>query len=493
MKRNLVLATFLLVSAICDAQIHEAGGPFAPVVKDSIDAWPKDNLRPWSLQECIAYAQVHNIQVQIQELNVSMSQTNLNASKGQMLPNLNAGASHTYQYGQTIDRFTNTFVNDRVLNQNFFVSSQFTVFSGMQNYNTVQQNKYALQASQFGVQQTRYDISMSVANAYLNVLFQEDQREIAKQQMTLTQSQVDRMQKLVDAGAAATGSLLELQTQLATENVNVVTLENSVVMAYLSLTQLMNLDSTKGFMIVRPDLNIPDESVLAESPEQIYASAEATQPGIKQADANVMSAEKGVDVAYGALSPTITVQGSLGTGYSGAAQSATVNPNGVDTIGFTSGGDLVLVPGFDYTYAVVPFSDQLDNNFNQAFGVQLSVPIFNRLQVSSNIQRAKIQHMNAMLNADLARQNLDKNIQQAHADARAALQRYHAQQAAVAAAETSFGYAEDRFNLGAINVIDYTNAKNQLALAQANLLQAKYDYIFRLKVLDYYKGNPLTF
>jgi outer membrane protein len=297
----------------------------------------------------------------------------------------------------------------------------------------------------------------------------------------------------VDAGATAKGNLLDLQTQLAQEQVSTVTAENSVIMAYLSLTQLMNLDSTKGFTIVRPDLAIPNEGVLAESPQQIYLVAEGTQPSIKQADANIKSAEKGVDVAYGGLSPTLSLQGSLGTGYSGAAQSATATPNGVDTIGITTQGDYVLVPGFDYNYATVPFSEQLDNNFNQSFGVQLTIPIFNRLQVSTNIQRAQIQYQNAQLNADLARQNLDKNIQQAHTDAQAALQKYRAQEAAVTAAKEAFKYTEEKFNVGAVNTIDYTNSKNRLALAESNLLQAKYDYIFRLKVLDYYKGNPITF
>lgn len=493
MNRGLLILLITICASALSAQVRTAGGPYAPIAQDSALVWPKDNLQPWSLQECINYAQVHNIQVQIDMLNVRMSQTNLTASKGNMLPNLNGAASHTYQYGQTIDRFTNTFVNDRVLNQNFYVTSTFTIFSGLQNYNTVQQNKYALQASEFGVQQTRYDISMSVANAYLNILFAEDQLEIAQQQETLTAAQVDRMQRIVEAGSSARGPLLDLQTQLANEKVTVVTAQNNVTIAYLTLTQLMNLDTVAGFKIVRPDLNIPNEAVLAETPEQIFTVAENTQPSIKQADANILAAEKGVDVAYGALSPTLTLQGSLGTGYSGAAQSASASPNGVDTVGFTTGGDFVLVPGFDYNYSTVPFSDQLDNNFNQSFGIQLTVPIFNRLQVSSNVQRAKIQYMNAQLSADLARQNLDKNIQQAHADAQAALLKYRAQQSAVAAAEESFGYTEDRFNVGDANPIDYTTSKNRLAQAQANMLQSKYDYIFRLKVLDYYKGNPLTF
>ncbi len=493
MKQTTLFLLFAFcVTGLLGQQMYRAGGPYAPVAQDTA-IWPKDNLQPWSLQECIAYAQVHNIQVQIDQLNVRMSQTNLTASKGNMLPNLNGYASHTYNYGQTIDRFTNTFVNDRVLNQNFYLQSTFTVFSGFQNYNTVQQNKYALEASEFGVQQTRYDISMSVANAYLNILFAEDQLEIATTQETLTVAQVARMQKIVDAGGESRGPLLDLQMQLANEKVTVITAKNNVTIAYLSLTQLMNLDTTAGFKIVRPNLEIPNEAILAETPEQIFAVAENNQPVIKQADANIKSSEKGVDVAYGALSPTLTLQGSLGTGYSGAAKTVAASPNGVDTVGITTAGDFVVVPGFDYTYSTVPFADQMDNNFNQSFGIQLSIPIFNRLQVSSNIQRAQIQHMNAQLNADLARQNLDKNIQQAHADAKASLEKYRANQSAVAAAQEAFRYTEGRFNLGDVDPIVYTTSKNALAQAEANLLQSKYDYIFRLKVLDYYKGNPLTF
>lgn len=492
MKRSLIVLTFSLVACFTHAQIHQAGGPYAPVVKDSAGLWPKDNSSAWSLQECISYAQVHNIQVQLELLNVRMSEVNLRASKGNMLPNLNGYASHTYNYGQTIDRFTNTFVNDRVLNQNFYLTSTFTIFSGFQNYNTVQQNKYALEASRYGAEQARYDIGMNVANAYLNILFAEDQVGIAKKQEAITVDQVNRMQYLVEAGSSARGALLDLQTQLANEKVTVITAENNLTIAYLTLTQLMNLDTIAGFRIVRPNLDVPNEAILAETPEQIYTIAENAQPSVKQADANIRSAEKGVDVAQGAYSPTLTLQGSLGTGYSGAAQSVSAVPNGIDTVGVTTGGDFVLVPGFAYNYAVVPFSDQLNNNFNQSFGVQLAIPIFNRLQVSSNVQRAEINQMSAQLNADLVRQNLNKNIQQAYADAKAALEKYHAQETALTAAQESFRYTEEKFNVGATNTIEYTISKNRVAQAEANLLQAKYDYIFRLKVLDYYKGNPLT-
>lgn len=454
----------------------------------------RDNSQPWSLQECIAYAQVHNISVQQQQLNVKMSQADLLASKGNMLPNLNAGASHTYQYGRTVDRYTNTFANSQVLSENFFISSSVTLFSGLQNYNTLKQNQYSLEANRFQVLQTQYDIGMNVASAYLNVLFSQDQLTLATQQAALTQGQVDRMQKLVTAGAQAKGTLLELQSQLATEEVNVVTAQNSVTMAFLNLTQLMNLDSTAGFQIVRPALEVPNENILSSTPDQIYQTAVAMQPGIKKAQFDYMSADKAVSVAQGAYSPSVTLQGSIGTGYSGLAKDiSSTSITGADTIGLTTGGDYVLIPSYTTTYVTTPFMDQFNNNANKSIGVQINIPIFNRFQVKSSVARAKIQRENAQLNIDLSEQQLHKNISQAHADAQAAFLKYQASQKAVDASKEAFKYTEEKFNVGASNTIEYNTAKNTLAIAESNLVQAKYDYIFRVKVLDYYQGKPLTF
>jgi outer membrane protein len=462
------------------------------VTQDSIRF--RDNTQPWTLQECINYAQIHNISVMQQQLNVQLSQAQLLSSKGNFLPNLNGGVSHTYQYGRTVDRYTNTFANSEVLSENFFLSSSITLFSGMQNVNTYKQSEYALQASRFQVQQTQYDIGMNVASAYLNVLYTQDQLTLATKQAEVTQGQVDRMDKLVTAGAQSKGSLLQLQSQRATEEVNVVTAQNAVTIAYLTLTQLMNLDSTNGFQIVRPVIETPNENILNASPEQIYQTAVNTQPGIKKAQMDYMSADKGVAVAYGSLSPQVTLQGSLGTGYSGLAKQVTSTTiTGVDTIGVTSAGDYVLIPSYSTTLETTPFGDQFKNNVNKSIGVQVNIPIFNRFQVNTSISRAKIQRESAQLNVDLASQQLHKNITQAYADAQAAYLKYNATQKAVEAAQEAFKYTEDKFNLGATNSIDYNTAKNNLAVAESNLVQAKYDYIFRVKVLDYYQGKPLTF
>jgi outer membrane protein len=468
--------------------------PVTQVTSQDTTLHLRDNSQPWTLQECIAYAQLNNISVQQQQLNVKMSQADLLSSKGNMLPNLNAGASHTYQYGRTVDRYTNTFANSQVLSENFYITSSLTLFSGMQNYNTLKQSQYSLEASRFQVLQTQYDIGMNVASAYLNVLYTQDQLTLATEQAKLTQGQVDRMQQLVTAGAQAKGTLLELQSQLATEQVNVVSAQSAVTISYLNLTQLMNLDSTAGFTIVRPGLETPNEAILSSTPDQIYQTAVAMQPGIKKAQLDYMSADKGVSIAQGAYSPSVTLQGSLGTGYSGLAKNVSSSTlTGVDTIGLTTGGDYVLIPQYSTTFVTTPFADQFQNNVNKSIGVQINIPIFNRFQVNSSVARAKIQRESAQLNVDLSEQQLRKNIAQAHADAQAAFLKYQASQKAVDASKEAFKYTEEKFNLGASNSIDYNNAKNNLARAESNLVQSKYDYIFRVKVLDYYQGKPLTF
>ncbi len=494
------LALLFLIPASMTAQ----NGPFAsssstvaftaPIVSQDTVLYFRDNSQPWTLQECISYAQVHNISVQQQQLNVKMAQADVLASKGNFLPNLNAGVSHTYQYGRTVDRYTNTFANSQVLSENFYISSSLTLFSGMQNYNTLKQSQYSLEANRFGVLQSQYDIGMNVASAYLNVLYTQDQLTLATSQTALTQGQVDRMQQLVTAGAQAKGTLLELQAQMANEQVNVVSAQNAVTMAYLNLTQLMNLDSTAGFTIVKPSLEVAGGNILASTPEQIYQTAISTQPGIKKAQMDYMSADKGVAIAQGAYSPSVMLQGSLGTGYSGLAKdlnSSTIT--GVDTIGLTTGGDYVLIPSYSNTFVTTPFGNQFNNNVNKSIGVQVNIPIFNRFQVNSTVAKAKIQRESAQLNVDLSQQQLRKNISQAYADAQAAYLKYQASQKAVDASKEAFKYTEGKFNLGASNSIEYNNSKNNLATAETNLVQSKYDYIFRIKVLDYYQGKPLTF
>ncbi|MFY9310515.1 MAG: TolC family protein [Bacteroidia bacterium] len=450
---------------------------------------------PMSLEECIDYALKNNIQVKQSVLNTELSHINLVQSEANLLPSLNANASHSYNYGRTIDRFTNQFATQQVLSQNLSLSSDVTLFSGFQNLNTIQQNKYSYMAGKYDVEKMRNDVALNVASAYLQVLYASESVEITRNQMGITQAQVNRTKLLVEAGSAAKGVLLDMQAQLASEELTYTSAQNQLDIAYLGLAQLLNLPGTEGFSIVKPDLQIAGETLLAASVSQIYNSAVSNLPEMKSAEYKVKSSEKAVDVAWGGLSPRLSFSAAYGTGYSGLSQRVVslpayqgYSPNG----SFTSGGDTVYSPVFSSAVTEkIPFADQYKDNVNKSFGFFLTVPVFNRLQTKNAIDRAHIQKLNAELTVESTRLQIQKNVQQAYADASAGLKKYAASLKAVEATKESFKYTEQKFNVGAVNTNDYNESKNRLVKAESDLLQAKYEYIFKTKVLDFYQGKPL--
>jgi outer membrane protein len=448
-----------------------------------------------TLEQCIDFALKNNIQIKQTELNTDLSKVNLTQSQANLLPSLNANASHSYNIGRTIDRFTNQFADAQVLSQNFGLSTDITLFSGLQNINTIQQNRYTYLASKYDVDKMKNDVSLNVATAYLQVLYAMEALENAKNQMGITAAQVERTKKLVEAGTAANGALLDIKAQLASEELTVTTTQNQLDIAYLSLAQLLNLTTTEGFGIAKPELNVANQALLDVNPNQVYNSAVTTLPEIKSAEFKVKSADKAVDVAWGGLSPRLSFSASYGTGYSGLSQRVIGTPNflGYGPSGdFTSAGDTVLTPYFSSPATEkIPFADQYKNNVNKSFGFFLTVPIFNRFQTKTSIDRARIQMLNAELTVESTKLQVQKNIQQAYADASALLKKYNATVKTVEAMQESFKYTQQKFDVGMINTNDYNDAKNKLIKAQSDLLQAKYEFVFKTKVLDFYQGKPL--
>ncbi len=449
----------------------------------------------WSLQKCIEYALENNISVKQNELNADVAKENYNQSIANLLPSLNAGASHSYNWGQRIDPFTNTFATNRVRSNNLFISSQVTLFSGLQLQNTLKQNSLNYLAGKYDVEKMKNDISLNVATAYLNVLFTQELLGVAKTQKSITESQVTRTQKLVDAGTLALGSLLDLQAQLATDELNVVNNENQLNIANLTLVQLINLDNTADFTIVKPNLEMPSNPILAENPEQIYQFAVNNQPVIKSAETKVLSADRAIKVAKGTAYPSITMSGSVGTGYSGLSKKVVgFEPGTPSIIGYTPD----TVPVYSVSSSVIPitektpFGEQLKNNVNENLGFNLNIPIFNGWQSQNSISRAKIAKQNAEYTLELNEQNLRKTIEQAHVDAQSALKQFYATKKSVEALSQAFDYADKRFNAGALNSTDYNTAKNRLNNAQSDLLRNKFNFIFKSKVLDFYMGKPIT-
>lgn len=450
-----------------------------------------------TLEQCIDYALKNNIQIKQSELNTELSKATLTQSKANLLPSLNAQASHSYNIGRTIDRFTNTFADAQVLSQNFGVSTDVTLFSGFQNINSIQQNKFAYLAGKYDVDKMKNDVSLNIATAYLQILYSMEALDNAKNQMGITLAQVDRTKLLVEAGSVARGVLLDIQSQFALEELNVTNAQNQLDISYLNLAQLLNMPSADGLAIVKPELNVGTDALLTLTASQIYTTAVGNLPEVKSAEYNVKSAEKSVDVAWGGVSPRLTFSASYGTGYSGASQRLLqaptfqgYSPNG-DT---TSSGDLVYSPYFSSgTFEKTPFADQYKDNVNKSFGFFLTVPIFNRFQTKTAIDRARIQKLNAELTVESTKLQVQKNVQQAYADANAGLKKYNASLKAIEAMQESFKYTEQKFNVGLVNTNDYNDAKNKLIKTQSDLLQAKYEFVFKTKVLDFYQGKPLKF
>lgn len=450
-----------------------------------------------SLEQCIDYALKNNIQIKQSELNTELSNVNLTQSKANLLPSLNANASHSYNIGRTVDRFTNQFADAQVLSQNFSLSTDITLFSGLQNIHTIQQNKFTYLAGKYDIEKMKNDVALNIATAYLQILYSIETVDNAKNQMGITEAQVNRAKILFEAGTTAKGTLLDIQSQLASEELNLTNAQNQLDISYLNLAQLLNMPSAEGLTVVKPELNIGNDALLTTTPTQIYNSAVSNLPEIKSAEYNVKSAEKSVDVAWGGLSPRLSFSASYGTGYSGASQRILgaptfqgYGPNG----SMTSAGDTVLSPMFSSgTYEKIPFADQYSDNVNKSFGFYLTVPIFNRFQTKTAIDRARIQKLNADLTVESTKLQIQKNVQQAYADASAGLRKYNASLKAIEAMQESFKYTEQKFNVGLLNTNDYNDAKNKLTKAQSDLLQAKYEYVFKTKVLDFYQGKPLKF
>jgi outer membrane protein len=449
----------------------------------------------WDLQACINYAVKHNISLKQSALNNEVNKNNAEQSKAAVLPSLNAGASHIYNFGQTIDRFTNTFASARVLSQNFYIASNVVLWSGLSQYNNVKANEYTYLSGVELLKQQEYDLALNVANAYIGVIFSEEILKVTQNQYSVTAEQLDRTTKLVEAGAQAKSVEFDIRAQLANELLNVTTAENNFQIAVLSLRQLMNLDSVPNFNIVRPDISMQEGQLLENDVPMIYESGLKTQPGIKSGEYAILSAESFLKASRGRISPSLSFNATMGTGTSGLAKDILgVVYTGRNTpIGFTETGIPVYSPEMEYLTRDKSFPNQFRDNVNKSLGLTLNIPLYNGLQTHTAIKNAKINAINARLSQDLTKQNLYKNIAQAHTNAKAALEKYNASRISVEAANESFQYAQQKFNAGAISAIDFSTSKNRLYAAESTLLQAKYDYVFKLKVLDYYQGKPLGF
>ncbi len=431
----------------------------------------------WSLEECIKYAIDNNITIKQQELQTTYQENILLQSKLSRLPSLNGTANNNFSFGRALDETTYEFTeNETVMSSNFYAGASVSLFNGLQKLNTIKSNTYNLEASIKDLEKIKDDISLSIALGYLQILLNKELVAATESQLATTMEQIGRTKSMVEAGSLAMGSLLEIQAQAAREEVQLINLQNQLALSYLNLTQFLELESTEGFEIKEPDIDIGESEIIDGDLNEIFSEAEKIRPEIESAKLRLKSAEYDLKIAKGALSPSLTLSSTFSTGYSDIRQRIT----GADP-----------VTGFP-TYGEYPFADQLNDNINYGIGLSLNIPIFNGWQVRTNISNSKINIQNSLFALENSRKQLFKNIQQAFADAEASLKSYYASQKAVISMEESFRYSEQKFNVGMVTPTEYNQAKSQLLSAQSDLAQSKYEFIFKTKVLDFYRGELLS-
>ena len=487
------------------AAAQTPAAPPAPMVLGA--PAPAATNGPWTLQTAVDYALAHNLTVRASDLNSQQQQASLRLNRAALLPTLGLNGTQGFNFGTNRDPFTNQFQQLNVRSNNFSATAQATLFSGFQLRNTVKQGMLDAQATRFDVDKARNDLSLNVASSFLQQLLAQELIRASEARLSTTQAQVSRSEKLLKAGAVAEGSVLDSRAQLAGEERTLVTAQNQLALAQLSLVQLLNIDpATAGqFALVAPSL--PDPATLAPAsdplnPNATYEIARQRQPEIKAADLRVNSARRGLDIARGGYYPRLTVAGGVQTGFSSVRTQAIRtqgDPIAVPVLqvnpavpgGYSGSPYVLLSPQASVSTLPYGFLSQLSDNRGQFVQLSLNVPILNGLQTRVGVQRAQINMQQASLRAEQVQLQLRQTIQQSYADALAAQRRYAASSRQVEALTLSFRNAEIRFNNGLLNGTDFNIARNNLTAAESDMIQAKYEFFFRYKVLDFYQGKPL--
>jgi outer membrane protein len=337
------------------------------------------------------------------------------------------------------------------------------VFNGLQYYNSIRKNKYLVLASEQDLQDISNNVALNVALAYLQILLNKELVAANENQLNITLQQIEKTRKLVDAGSVAKGNLLEIEAQAAQEELSLITQKNQLETSVLILTQFLELKTPAGFEVVVPEINVDPNTIVSGNIDDIYAIAEKNRPEIKSSELKLTASEYGLKMAKGGRSPIVSLNYSLNSRYT----------------------YLSNVPG------IQSFNSQIKNNKNSGVGVTLNIPILNGWQVNKNISNSKLNVETSKYALEGIQKQLYKNIQQAYTDAVAALKKFNVSLKAIASTEESFRYTEQKFNVGMVTSVDYNAAKTQLLKSQSDMAQAKYEFIFKTKVLDFYKGIPL--
>ncbi len=421
-----------------------------------------------SVEEAVRRALENNLQIRQAEFQESLSEQDLLQSRMNFYPTLNVGSSWGMNWGLSFDQTAGRLVTQSVNSAGARLSSSFDLFNGFQKINQVKANRYQLLGAQSNVDRIKNDLILNVLTNYLEVLTNYDLLQASEEQLTLSRQQLKVMEINIEAGNMTLADLYQSQSQVATDELNVTTSNNAYELALLNLKQLMEMDPNASIVLERPEVDEVQADVLGVVADQIYNQAVQNYPDIKVAEYNSLVARQNIEIARSGYYPSLSVSAGIGTNYSSQARDFA-------------------------TQQILPFGSQIGRNRSESIGISLNIPIFNNYRTRISVNRAKINYDNALTNEQLAKNNLNKIIHQAVLDLNSAESRLRSTEVALTSATQAFDVIQLRFDEGMANTIELNTSQIAMNRAQFDQIQAKYNLIFRAKVIDFYLGNPITF
>lgn len=413
----------------------------------------------WSLQKCIEYAIEHNLSIKQQEASRNQSEVELNTAQWSRLPNLNGNVGQSFNFGRALQA-DNTYGNRNTANTNFSLGTNIPLFTGLQIPNSIALAKLNLKAATEDLKKAKEDISIQVASYYLQALFNEELSKVAQNQVKLSQEQLDRKVAFFKNGKASEAEVYEAKSRLAQDEMSAVQADNNYRLALLDLSQLLELPTPEGFTIAEPPT--VEMNVQLSLPDEVYSQAMTNKPSIKAAQYRLEGAEKSIRIAQSGYYPQLSFGAGLSTNY--------YNMSGIETASFSS---------------------QWHQNFNKYLQFSLSIPLFNRFATRNRVKSARIQKNALQWRLEESKKTLYKEIQQAYYNALAAEAKYRSSQSASEASEASFKLMSEKYANGKATATEYNEVRTLWMKALSDHIQARYDYLFRSKILDFYKGESL--
>lgn len=420
------------------------------------------NARIWSLTDCINHALENNISVRQTALNVEQRENDLNTAKGRRLPGVSAGASQNFSFGRGLSA-DNTYVNTNTASTSFSLGADVTLFQGLAIRNNIEMSKLNLEAATADLEKAREDISVAVAQAYVQILYNKEILQVAENQITADSLQVERLVAMMQNGKASQADVSSQKSTLARSVLSRTQAQNNLTLSILDLTQLLELENPDNFDVVVPSADVFTSALLL-NPEEIFAEAVEIKPSIRSEKIRLDNAETNIRMAKGNYLPSLSLSGGLGSNY------------------YNSSGR-----------SVDSFGKQMSNNFSQYIGLSLSVPVFSRFSNRNGVRSANLSFINQQLQLENARKSLYKEIQQAYYSAVASESKYLSSVSAETSASETFHIVEAKYENGMASITEFNESKVRWVEAASNLAQARYEYLYQTKLLDFYRGRELAF